>query len=173
MTATKALAKTLAEIAIAYLAASVALDYFLDTYPVLLWLALTFEFLFVSIIIIGTLWEQVEPRTDGRELPPPRRNDSLARLERLCEVAIDQRDQTAGDVLSERVRALVFAAAAIHFNISEATLRSITEDKPAVFQSPIGDPILNDALTTKGSIMRAGETNILNYLVKTVEEWTT
>ena len=173
MTPTKALAKTLGEIATAYLVASVTLDYLLDTYPVLLWLALTFEFLFFSIIIIGTLWERVEPRTDGRELPPPRCNDSLTRLERLCEVAIGQRDQTAGDVISERVRALAFAAAAIHFNIPETTLRGIAEDKPDVFQSTIGDPILIDALTTKGSIVRAGETNILNYLVKTVEEWTT
>ena len=173
MTPTKDLVKVLGEIAIVYLGASIAFDYFLDSYPVLLWLALIFEFLFFSVIIIGTLWRRVGPRIGGRELPSPRRDDCLTQLEHLCQVAIDQRDQTAWDVISSRVRALVFAAAAIHFNISETALRAMAEDKPDIFQSTIGDPILIDALTMKGSIARAGETNILDYLVKTVEEWTT
>jgi len=173
LTTTEDLAKTLGEIAIVYLAASITLDYFLETYPVLLWLALTFEFLFFSIIIIGTLWGRVGPRTGARESPPPPRDNCLTRLEHLCEAAIDKRDQTAGDVISGRVRDLVFAAAAIHFNISETALRAMATDKPDVFQSTIGDPTLTGALATKGSIVRTGETNILRYLVKTVEEWTT
>lgn len=163
--------KALVKIGVVYLAASIVLDYFLGAYQVLLWPALAFEFILFGIMILTTLGEQVAPRT-GKAGPSNRQpEDRLARLKHLCKAAIDEGDQAAADILSERVRSLAFAAAANNLNTSEVTLRDVKQEGPNMLQRKINDDELFTALTAKGSMVRRGDVSVLEKLLEKVEEW--
>jgi hypothetical protein len=165
--------RTLVEIGLLFIAASIALDYLLGAYQILLWLALSFEFIFFGSMILSTLWEHVAPKTDILERRSPQPEDQLTRLEHLCEAAIVQGDQTAAELLSKRVRSLVFAAAANNLNTSEATLRTLAQEEPNRLEAKIRDTAVFNVLITNISMIQRRDTKLLEALLGKVEEWTT
>jgi len=164
--------RTLIEIGLAFLATSILLDYFLGAYQILLWLALAFEFILFGTMILNTLWERVARGTVKQEPSKPQSEDPLERLEHLCKLAIEEGDQAAADILSERVRSLAYTAAANKFDTSEADLRTMSEAEPALLQARVGNLDLFNFLTRKSTMIRSGDTKALENLLGNVEEWT-
>jgi len=164
--------RALVEIGLAFITASILLDYFLGAYQILLWPALGFEFILFGIMILNTLRGRVASGAVKREPSKTQSEDELTRLEHLCKLAIEQGDQAAANILSERVRSLAFAAAANHLDTSETTLRTMSEEDPTLLQTQVRDPELFNALTTKGDMIQRGDTNFLKNLLGKIEEWT-
>jgi len=163
--------KTLVEIGILYLCVSILLDFFLGSFQILLLPALALEFLFFGIMIMSTLSERVAPRTRKQEKSAPQVDDALTRLEHLCKLAINEGDQAARSLLSERVKSLAFAAAANHFNASETSLRTDAQKQPDVLESIVRDPQLFNAMTMTTSFVRQSDTQSLEQLLAKIEGW--
>lgn len=165
--------RDLVEIGVLYITVSIVLDYFLGSFQILLFPALAIEFLIFGVMIMNTLSERVAPTTRKREQNIHKADDAFTRLEQLCKMAMDQGDQAAGRLLSERVRSLAFAAAANHFNVSETSLRTSAQAQPTSFLSKIGDQQLFDAMTDAIGVVRQGDTQSLGQLLGKIEEWIT
>jgi len=164
--------KTLTELGIVYLAVSILLDFFLASYQILLWPSLALAFAVFSILVFNTLWMQAFPGAVRVRQPAARMEDEFARLEHLCDVAINQGEAPSGGVVSERVRALAVAAAAHHLNITEDAIRSMAERDPGLLDEKIGDELLFHAMTGKGTLFGKGRSQaIREYLVR-IQEWT-
>jgi hypothetical protein len=164
--------RALVEIGIIYLAVSIVLDYFLRGYQTLLWPALGFVFVIFGTMIFSELWEQTSraAKIDRRRVNAG--EDELMRLEHLCKAAIDQGDVAAGELLSQRLRSLAFAAAAYHLNESEAMLRTMAEQEPSLLQTRVGDQQIFHALVTNGPLTRKGDSLSLQDYLSKIEDWT-
>jgi len=163
--------KALIELGSVYLALSIVLDYFLSGYPILLWPALAVAFFVFAGMIFSVLWQH-NPRTPSGTDQSANHGDDLTQFEYLCDLAINQGDRNAGEILTERVRSLAFAAAAYHLNIPETALRIMIEQDPRSLDTKIRDRPILLALTTRGSLIREGESQTLQNCVKTIGEWT-
>jgi hypothetical protein len=165
--------RALAEIGVAYLTVSIVLDYLLGAYQILLWPALAFGFILFGIMIFATLWEHPSPAIGKRELHTPETDDKLIRLQHLCKLAIDDADNAAERLLSERVRSIAFAAAAYNLNTSETRLRFMAIDEPNLLQTKIVDRQFFSALTTEDAMIQKGDSRWLEKLLDIIEGWTT
>lgn len=162
----------LAEIGIIYLAVSIVLDFFLHGYQALLWPALGLVFVVFGSMIVSTLWEQTSRTAEVRKQRVSAGEDELMRLENLCKAAIDEGDVAAGQLLSQRLRSLAFAAAAHHLNESETMLRTMAEQEPSLLQSRVRDQQIFHALVTNSSIIRKGDSLTIQDYLSRIEGWT-
>ena len=164
--------RALLEIGIIYLTVSIMLDFFLGGYPALLLPTLGLAFAVFGIMIFSKLWEQTSRTAEIRRQGVGTPEDELIRLEYLCQLAIDQGEVAAGDVLSRRLRSLAFAVAAYRLNESETVLRNMAEQEPSLLDRKVGDQQIFDALTTNGSIIRKGDLRSIQDFLSRIEGWT-
>jgi hypothetical protein len=164
--------RALIEIAVLYISVSIVLDYFLGSFQILLFPALAFEFIIFGIMIMSILWEQVAPITRKQEQHIPITDDAFTRLEHLCKMAIDEGDQAAGRLLSERVTSLALAAAANRLNTSEASLTHM-QAEPTLIESKIRDKQLFNAMTKTTGIVQQEDGQTLEQLLAKIEAWIT
>jgi len=163
--------RTLLEIGGVYLAVSIALDFFLKGYPVLTWSALAIAFLIFAVMMIGVVLELGAGASLRRVPHIAAHEDELMRLERLSEKAIDDGNLDAGLLLSNRLRSVVFAAAAHRFDTSEVLLRDMAEREPNLLRDQIGDSELAGALASNKSLVNRGTLRNLEYYLAKTEEW--
>jgi hypothetical protein len=163
---------TLIELGIVFLTAAIVLDYVLGGYQILLWPSLAFEFALLGVMIFSSLWEHT-PQTSGRGQKIIRQNETeLTRLEHICKAAILQGDETAQNLLSERVRSLALAAARSRLSTPQTTLTGIAREEPELLQSRTEEPDFLRALGTNGNMIQRGNSQVLERLLEKIEEWT-
>ena len=163
---------TLIELGIAFLTAAIVLDYVLGNYQILLWPSLAFEFTLLGVMIFGTLWEHVPRPSGSGEKSIHKDETELTRLEHLCKAAILRGDETAENLLSERVRSLALAAAESRLTRPQTALTGIARERSGLLQSEFKEPELLRAVSTNGSMIQAGNTRVLEDLLEKIEEWT-
>jgi len=163
---------TLIELGIVYLTAATVLDYVLGDYQILLWPSLAFEFTLLGVMIFGTLWGHIPQASRLGPKSIHQNETELTRLEHLCKAAILQGDETAENLLSERVRSLALAATGRRLSTPHTAPTSIAQEQPGLLQSEIREPELLRAVITNGSMIQAGNTRVLEELLEKIEEWT-
>lgn len=163
--------RALIEIGVIYLAVSIALDFFLGSYRVLLWPALAFAFTIFGAMILSTLWERTYPSASSETPRSADSNDDLSRLEYLCKMALEQADSNAQEVLSKRIRSLAFEAAAHHLSMPEGLLRDMAENKPSLLHLKIDDEAILSALTTTSSVLKKDPPHGLKECLTRIEDW--
>ena len=163
--------RALLEIGIIYAAVSIVLDYLLAGFQILLWPALAVAFILFAVMMFAVVWEQRAPSTASSVEPSPSNESDLILLEHLCSAAIDQGDAKAGETVSERIRSIAYAAAALRLNEPETTLRNMAEREPNLLRLRVGDEEFFQALTMNGAITRKGDWQSLDEYLRRVEEW--
>jgi hypothetical protein len=162
----------LIEIGIVYLIASIIIDFLLGAYQILIWPVLGFIFVFFAAMIVGVVWDPTL-REPAEYVPQPNtREDDLARLQSLCEAAVDQGNESAKRLLSQRISSLTFAAAAHHLKMPESTLRNMAEQEPFRLRTKIEDQRILHTLTTHDNIISKGDWKTLDDYLNRVEAWT-
>jgi len=161
----------LVKLGIAFLTASIVLDFYLGGYGILLWPALALEFIIFAATIFSSLRENLLPNTKTHAESRPRTETDFARLEDLCSAAIEQTNPKAEGLISDRVRSLAFAAAASNLNIPEPTLRSLAEQDPQLVQTRVKDSQITRVLITKGPLIQQGRVEEIETLIAKIDEW--
>ena len=164
--------QTLIEIGIIYLAASIVLESLLSGYPIIMLPLLGVTFIFFATMIFGTLWQPRVTEVTNKMERTSGKNDDLTRLEHLCAFAIGQGDAGAATQVSDRVRALAFAAAAYRLKTSLQALRSMSKEHLDKLATSIGDQQMLKILTSSGSFVRKGDSSVLEEYLTTIEGWT-
>jgi hypothetical protein len=163
--------RSLAEIGIVYLAASIILDSILVGYKILLWPALAIAFLFFATLIAQVVWEPAVP-TPARVMSvrSTHRDDDLTRLEQICKHAIEQEDRASGETLIERVRTLAIAVTSYRLNEPESSLMGTAPQHPVLLQK-IKDQEMVAIITSPPLLGKAAVGTLQDYLTR-IEEWT-
>jgi hypothetical protein len=163
--------RLLIEIGAIYLVVSIALDFFLGSYRVLLWPALAITFTIFGAMILSTIWEGTYPQQNSEAPRSADSNDDLTRLEHVCKMALQQDDVNAQEIISKRIRSLAFEAAAHHLNASEALLRDMAENEPSSLQLKIGDEVIFSALTTRSLLLKKWHPYSIEACLTRIEDW--
>ena len=164
--------RSLAQIAIVYLGASIILDAVLGGYKILLWPALALVFLLFATMITKVVWEPVLPITSKRiSIQATNRDDELTRLEQICKHAIEEGDPLSGQILSQRVSSLALAAVSLQLNEPESSLREIGTRDPDLLHQKITDQGLLTIITSPPIAGKIAVGILGDYLTR-IEEWT-
>jgi len=165
--------RLLIEIGAIYIVVSIALDFFLGSYRVLLWPALAIAFTIFGGMILSTIWERAYPQQTSEAPRLADSNDDLTRLEDVCKMAFEQDDANAQELVSKRIRSLAFVAAAHHLNVSEALLRDMAENEPTSLHLKIGDEVIFSALTTRSLSLKKWHPYSIQACLTRIEDWAT
>ena len=164
--------RSLAEIGVVYLAASIILDAVLGAYKILLWPALALIFLLFATMIAQVVWQPTLP-TASKRVPsqPTHGDDELARLEQICKHAIEEGDPLSGQILSQRVSSLALAAASLQLSERESSLRDIATNDPDLLQERIKDQGMLNIIKGPPIVGKNAIGILVDYLTR-IEEWT-
>jgi hypothetical protein len=163
--------ETLIEIGAVYLAASIVVESLLSTYRILVLPILSFIFALFAMMMVQVLWQPTVQGRSKKIVKSPMKNDDLTRLEHLCTFAIDQGDEKAAGLLSERVRRMAFDAASLRLNISAASLRRLADEQRGLVASQVNDALMTHILTSNGSFIRNDVPGVLNEYLAMIEGW--
>jgi len=164
--------RSLAEIGLIYLVASIILDAVLGAYKILLWPALALVFLVFGAMIAQVVWEPTLSPTSMRETSrPSQMDDELARLQQICKHAIEEGDPLSRQILSQRVSSLALAAASLQLNEPESSLRDIATKDPDLLHEKIKDQDMFNMITSP-PLVGKNQIGILGDYLTRIEEWT-
>jgi len=164
--------RSLAEIGLVYLSASIILDAVLGAYKILLWPVLALVFLVFAALIAQVVWEPTLSTTSRRDPSrPTHMDDEMARLEQICKHAIEEGDPLSGQILSQRVSSLALAAVSLQLNEPESSLRDIATKDPDLLHEKIKDQDMFNIITSP-PIVGKNPIGILGYYLTRIEEWT-
>ena len=163
--------RSLAEIGIVYLVASIILDAVLGSYKILLWPALALVFLLFAAMIAQVLWEPVLSTTAKRMSSRPTPDDELTRLEQICKHAIEEGDPLSEQILSQRVSSLALTAVSLQLNEPESSLLDMATQNPALLHQKVKDQTMFTIITSPPILGKAA-IGILGDYLKRIEEWT-
>lgn len=144
----------------------VFLDVFLLQLPILAWLALGLAFFFVAVIILESVTRLV-PSERQRPLSNLMPEDELQHLSSVVQRALDDHDQDAQNVLTEKLKSIALSTVAARMRLSKREIMELAENNPDSLHTIVVDPEMLELLSGKTSNHQ--DRQRLNQLLSKIE----
>jgi hypothetical protein len=159
------------KLGVVFAAVVAMMDYFLASFPILLYIGLTVAFIFFAVLIFDQIIPFLSKAPANRPEAIERHDDELVWLEHLAHKAIEQREPKSAELLATRLRAIVLAMAAYRTNISEARLEEIATENPKSLSELIRDEDMTQVIVGNVSQVIGKEPQAIQALLSKIESW--